>query len=267
MFNAISYASHRCQTAVLGVFFFAAVMVLLPISAHGQCSKTWDASGEWEIRQGPVGRTTVIRLDLKQSGQALSGTASRDGVRTKGKVLGDADGDNFTLAIDGWDGGEYAIYRAKVPRAAPASGRLEGETYIGSEKRNRDTWYSDQPLTCGWSPGKSRGNLISPRLSANAPVQPGQATASLLKTPNMVASQAFFPVPLNPVGYVVLTWDAGPDHPNAEVWVRYNNSRDRVLLIKQPKGGQQIQVQRGQMYGYVLMDGRSVLATANVVAQ
>ena len=266
MFNAIKFnTSCRNLTSMLGVIFFAVAMALLPISAHAQCSKQWDASGEWEIRQGRGG-STVTRLDLKQSGTALSGKAYRDaGIGTKavtGDVLGDADGDNFDISIDWLTGGELVIYRAKVR----ATGHLNGETSIGPDKRDREIWFSDQSLTCGWSRGKSRGNLTG-KLSANAPVQPGQATASLLKTPNMVASQAFFPVPLNPVGYVVLTWDAGPDHPNAEVWVRYNNSRDRVLLIKQPKGGQQIQVQRGQMYGYVLMDGRSVLATANVVAQ
>jgi hypothetical protein len=94
--------------------------------------------------------------------------------------------------------------------------------------------------------------------SVNAPVQTGQAS--------LVASQAIFPAPFHPQGFVVLTWDAGPDHPNADVWVKYNNSRDKVLLIKQPKGGQQVPVQRGQIYTYVLMDGRTVLATANVVA-
>ena len=261
MFNAISYASHRCQTAVLGVFFFAAVMVLLPISAHGQCSKQWDASGEWEIRQGRGGKV-VTRLDLKQSGTEFSGTATRDGVRTKGKVTGDADGDNFTLAIDGWDGGEYAVYRAKVR----ATGHLNGETSIGPDKRDREIWFSDQSLTCGWIRGKSRGNLTG-RLSANDTARPGQATGSLFKAPTLVASQAVFQPSYNPTGFVVLTWDAGPDHPNADVWVRYDNSRDRVLVMKQPKAGMQVPVQRGRMYSYVLMDGRTVLATATFVAQ
>lgn len=263
MFNAIKFkASRRDRTSMFGVFFFAMAMVLLPISARAQCSKTWDASGEWEIRQGPVARTTVIRLNLQQSGSALSGTASRN-VRTgstKGKVTGDADGDNFTLGIDWLDGsGEYTTYRAMVA----ASGKLEGETYIGPNKRDRDTWYSEQPLTCGWRPGQSRGNLTS-RLSASAPVQTSQATGSLLKGPSIVASQAVFPTPYVTTGFVVLTWDAGPDHPNADVW--FKSGRDRVLLMKQPKAGQQIVVQRGQMYEYVLMDGRTVLATAIFVA-
>lgn len=265
MFNAIKFTPSRRQgTSKLGLFFVAVVMVLLPIAAQAQCAKTWDGSGQWEIRQGSGARTTVIRLNLTQSGIALSGTASRD-VRagsTKGKVTGDVDGGAFSIGIDWLDGGEYSIYRAQVS----ASGKLEGETYIGPNKRDRDTWTSLQPLTCGWSPGKSRGNLTS-RLSANAPAQPGQATQSLIKGPTLFASQAVFPTPYIQTGFVVLTWDAGPDHPNADVWVTYDNSRERVPLMKQPKGGLQVPVQRGRMYSFALMDGRTVLAaTAPFVA-
>jgi hypothetical protein len=268
MFNVIKFnASCRNLTSVLGVIFFAVAMALLPISAHAQCSKQWDASGEWEIRQGRGG-STVTRLDLKQSGTEFSGKAYRDaGIGTKamtGDVIGDADGDNFSLTIDWVEGynDQYVTYRAKVR----ATGHLNGETSIGPDKRNREIWFSDQSLTCGWSRGKSRGNLTG-RLSANDTARPGQATGSLLKGPVMVASQAVFPTPYVPTGFVILTWDAGPDHPNADVWVKYNGSRDRILVMKQPKAGMQVAVQRGQTYSYFLMDGRIVLATATFVAQ
>ncbi|HEV7700993.1 MAG TPA: hypothetical protein VGO43_12240 [Pyrinomonadaceae bacterium] len=261
MFNAtkVNASRHRTSGLRVGVVLFAAVIVLLPISANAQCSRTWDASGEWEIHQGSGPRATVMRLNLTQSGNALSGTASRGG--TSSKVEGEADGDNFRLWFNVANSNELLIYAAQVS----ASGKLAGETYIGSTKRNRDTWYSDQPLTCGWSPGKSRGNLTS-RLSANAPVQPGSAAGYLAKGPILVASQPVFPLPSNPVGWFVLTWDAGPAHPNADVWVKYGNSREKVLVMKQPKGGQQIVLQRGQMYTYVLMDDRLVLATTTFVA-
>src|SRR5687768_13741926 len=103
MFNAIKFNTwRRLKSSVFGVLFFVMVVVLLPIPAKAQCAKTWDGSGEWEIRQGSGARTTIIRLNLTQSGIALSGTASRD-VRTgstKGTVTGDADGESFTLGID-----------------------------------------------------------------------------------------------------------------------------------------------------------------------
>lgn len=257
MRNTKFNASHRYASSLLGALFSAAIMSLLSLTAHAQCSKIWDGSGEWEMHQGRGG-TTVVRLNMKQSGNALDGTASRGG--TKGKAFGTADGANFSLWIDWVDGSEYTVYRAQVP----ASGKLAGDMFTGPNK-NRDTWYSDQPLTCGWSPGKSRGNLTS-RLSADAPAQTGKAIASLAKGPTLFASPSVFPYPFSPTGFVVLTWDGGPDHPNADVWVKYANSRDRILVIKQPKGGFQVNVQRGQMYTYVLMDDRVVLATATFVA-
>ncbi|MEQ1923208.1 MAG: hypothetical protein ABL952_11940, partial [Pyrinomonadaceae bacterium] len=62
-------------------------------------------------------------------------------------------------------------------------------------------------------------------------------------------------------------WDAGPEHPNAELWVSYNGSRDRVLFVKQAKGVQQVVVQKGLVYTYVLLDGRNILGTTTVVGQ
>ncbi len=246
----------------LVAFFFAGAITLLPVSADAQCSKTWDASGEWEIRQG----RTLVKLNIKQSGSALSGTAARDvRIGTKGlqgKVTGDTGGNDFSIGID-WSDGGFSIYRAIVS----STGKLEGEVFARGNVKTGEKWYGEQPLTCGWTPGKSRGNLTSGKLSATANAQPGQATGSLVRGPFVVASQSYFQPPYNPVGFVVLQWDAGPDHPNAELWVKYNNSRERVLFVKQPKGGQQVQVQRGTVYTYVLMDGRNVLATTTFAAQ
>jgi hypothetical protein len=260
MFNSVELnASLIRNVSAFGIFFFAAVIALLPVSAHAQCAKQWDASGQWEIRQG-LGGKRVLRLDLKQSGSALSGTASRDGMT--GEAFGNADGDDFSIVIDWERFGESNVYRAQVS----ATGKLSGETWIGPEKKSRDTWYSDQPLTCGWTPGKSRGDLTG-RLSANATVKPGLGTGSRLAGPFLVAGAVYFPLPQNPLGQAALHWDAGADHPNAEVWVKYGDSRERVIFAKQSKGVQQIQVQRGVMYTYILMDGRTVLSTVVVLGQ
>jgi hypothetical protein len=191
---------------------------------------------------------------------ALSGTAKRDGMT--GEAFGNADGDDFSIVID-WKGfTESNVYRAQVS----ATGKLSGETWIGPEKRSRDTWYSDQPLTCGWIPGKSRGNLTG-RLSATDTAKPGLGTGSRLAGPVLVAGTVYFPPPQNTLGQAPLHWNAGPDHPNAELWVKYGDSRERTIFAKQSKGSQQIQVQRGVMYTYILMDGRTVLATVVVLGQ
>lgn len=261
MFNAVKFnALHRGSMSLFGVAVFAVVVVLLPVSARAQC-RNWDASGEWEIRQGAGSRSTVIRLNLKQSGFAFSGTVSRGSAN--GKVTGDADRD-FHFEIDWLDGRGFTnFYKGQISD----SGELTGETYVGSDKHDRNTWRSLQPLTCPWRPGVSRGNLTS-KLSATDPVQTGGATATLFTVPSLVAGKAVFPTPGMQTGFLVLTWDAGPDHPSADVWVTYDNNRQRVLLMKQPKGGLQVQVQFGRMYSFVLMDGRIVLATTpNFVAQ
>jgi hypothetical protein len=259
MSNSIKFkASLPDRTSMVGVFFFAAVIVLLPISTRAQCSD-WTAAGEWRLMQGTRGfGFDPVDLQLEQKGTAISGTASRRAIGVHGPVSGTLNGDTLSLEI-AWSDGQTSVYTSKVL----PTGKLQGEMYYKDSGKVNDPWYSEGELACktligGRSIGSSgRG----PRLPGNAPVQTG---ASLLKGPVLVASQAVFPTPYTSTGFVVLTWDAGPDHPNADIW--FKSGRERVLLMKQPKGGQQIVVQRGQMYEYVLMDGRTVLATATFVA-
>jgi hypothetical protein len=264
MFNAIKFnASHTYRKSVFGVFFFAVVMVFLSVSANAQC-RDWSAAGEWRLMQGTRGfGFDAVNLRLEQKGSAISGTASRKAMGVQGPVSGTLNGDSFSIEI-AWSDGRTSVYSSKVQ----LSGKLQGEIHHKNSGKVNDPWYSEGELACktltGGRPIRTAGT--GPRPSGSAPVQTGQATGSLLKAPSLVASQAIFPTPYTPQGFVVLTWDAGPDHPNADVWVKYNNSRERVLLVKQPKGGQQVAVQRGQMYSYVLMDGRTVLATTTFVA-
>lgn len=90
----------------------------------------------------------------------------------------------------------------------------------------------------------------------------GQANSG---TASLNASRTIFQSPYSPMGTAVVTWDAGQDHPNAELWVKYNNAGERVPLVKQPKGTQQIAIQRGLSNTYILVDGRIILATTVVV--
>ncbi len=96
--------------------------------------------------------------------------------------------------------------------------------------------------------------------------EPSGGTSGQTQTASIVASQTIYPTPYSQEGFVVLTWTAGSDHPNAELWVKYDNSREPVLFVKQPHGNQQVAVQRGRMYTYVVMDGRNVLASTTFVA-
>ncbi|MFN2393572.1 MAG: hypothetical protein ABR566_16615 [Pyrinomonadaceae bacterium] len=252
------------RTPLICSLLFAMVIALLPISAQAQCAKQWDGSGEWEIRQG-TGAGTIVRLNLKQSGSALSGEASREvragergGSATKtvtGKVIGDADGSDFSLQIDWSDmPGEFISYKGKIL----TSGRAEGKMFLNGSQTSRASWYSVQPLTCGWSPGKSRGNLTEP------------------KPPFINAGQVIRPSPAHPYS-VYLGWDGGPDHPGAQVWVSVNGGAETQVpsgilvqydVFKQPKvPAIELRVPmelRGSTYKFVLKDGGKTLSTVVV---
>jgi hypothetical protein len=73
-----------------------------------------------------------------------------------------------------------------------------------------------------------------------------------------------FPHPSVSTGFTVLTWDAGLDHPYAEVWVKVNNG-DEQFLVEQGKGLRQVPVERGKQYTYILTDAGKTLATVIVV--
>ncbi len=83
----------------------------------------------------------------------------------------------FALTAEWQDG-----YRARFVGRILASGRAEGGVYLGSSSKPELSWYSEQPLTCGWRSGKTRGNLTS-RISGNAPVKTSGIEKSPLTTP------------------------------------------------------------------------------------
>jgi hypothetical protein len=61
MFNTIKFTTlGRRRIPVLGGLLFAAVLALLPISAHAQCAN-WDASGKWSIKQKGSPYTNDLR--------------------------------------------------------------------------------------------------------------------------------------------------------------------------------------------------------------
>ena len=276
MFSAIKFNSLRRQrTSVLGAAFFAVVMALLPISAAAQCSGQWDATGVWEIRE--VGGY-VVRVDLTQTGDVLSGTASRWGNRTDGaprgmltaNATGHVRGKSFGLRAEWRDG-----YRAGFQGRILDSGRVEGGVYLGSNYLEPETsWYSEQPLTCGWRSGKSRGNLTS-RIPGNTPVKTSGIENTPIKTPFISAGQAIIPTPSHPFGIVPLSWDGGPDHPNVEVFVSIDNGAEipafsieqsqQSPVWKQPRMSTALNLQRYHHYKFFLKGAGQALSTAAVV--
>ncbi len=248
------------RTSILFGVLLGAVLALLPVSAGAQCSTGWDASGRHGVRQ--AGLRYGFTLELQQRGRVITGTAyglvdNRSGGVDKldGTVDGTLDGDSFSAQIF-WKNGQTGIYKSKVL----PSGRLDGEGYEKNSANVRVPWNTVGVLKCAPPPP------VTPKVIRSSgkakPATPSPAAQP--KPPFVIASQAIFPTPYVSTGVVILTWDAGPDHPNAELWFKANGSQ--ALFIKQPRGGHQLSVQRGQSFTYTLMDAGNALSTVSFVA-
>jgi hypothetical protein len=64
-------------------------------------------------------------------------------------------------------------------------------------------------------------------------------------------------------GKTTLTWDAGADHPNAEVWVKIDD-QDETKVVAQGKGTLQVAVVPFKTYVYTLKDAGKTLASVTV---
>ena len=251
------------RTAVLCVSLLAVIVVLLPISAGAQC-KNWYVGGVWEIEQR--GLTYNIVLTLNQDGNLLTGTA---GISTnKGypavKVKGTIDGDRVRFQIF-WIDDSIGVYEAKFL----SSGRLDGNGWEIKTPNITHIWQSKKQFKCPPPPSfnvplNTYKGKPKPK-PASSPTKPkNDQTPPPMNVPGIIASQAIFSHPSAYTGFVVLTWDAGPDHPYAEVWYKVNNGEE-TFLVEQGKGSRQVPVERYKYYTYILTDAGKTLATINVV--
>lgn len=223
------------RAALLCGCLLAAVLTLLPTSAQAQC-KQWDVSGTWDLEQS---NGYFVRLELSQKGTEVKGKASYGTVTEGTKVLGvlmvggdtvthtldvngNIEGDDFYALI-----GRAGVYRAKVG----SSGRLDGTTYDSSNPSSTANWFSGRAMKCAKAgpakPFKITSKITLPPSTPSPSPSPikssGKARVATpppppMKVPGIVASQVIFPT--QPIGFVVLTWDGGPDHPYAEVWCK-----------------------------------------------
>ena len=256
----------------------AAAFVLLPVSARAECAQ-WDVNGVWEIEQKGV--KYLILVTMEQNDKVLTGKArvSTNSGYPAVNVYGTIEEDKVNFRIL-WIDGSVGIYDGHFTN----SNRLEG---LGYEKKTfniRHMWKTRNPLKCVRQALKSSGSDIlnpstkkpplydGPKKFDPPPTPGGSAPVSgssnskppTMKVPGILAGPVIYQQVYASMGFVVLTWDAGPDHPYAEVWYKVNNG-DETFLVEQGKGSKQMPVERGKYYTFTLTDAGQTLATVNVV--
>jgi hypothetical protein len=108
---------------------------------------------------------------------------------------------------------------------------------------------------------------VLPGTTADTSGQGGfPTTGSGARTPLIKANPQVVTIPAGQnEGTTVLIWDAGNDHPRAEVWLEVNG-HDKKLFTGSSKGRREIMVKPGKSYLYILTDSGQLLATVNVQA-
>jgi hypothetical protein len=238
----------------IGILFLL-VYLVLPSAAAAQCGQR-DVSGRWSVLLGSSKREE--RLDIKQAGTEITGTADtfaqidlgfEDRVEVKGQVTGD----KITFIIKRQDSkklGEVTISESFTGDFGP-DGTITGRATIYALAGPVEIdWTSDRPLRCLY---KKVGSLGVKRTEPAAAAAPW-----IVATPNNIT------LPFGQTaGVTNITWDAGKDHPYAEVWVKVDD-HDETKIIEQGKGTLPASIIAGSTYVYILTDAGTTLATVTV---
>src|SRR5206468_2677319 len=96
-----------------------------------------------------------------------------------------------------------------------------GETWPKGDPAQAVKWHTDEVFRSVLPIGRPAAPTPPrpPRSSGKMKVESTSAPPTP-KTPWIVATRAVFPAPGVATGFVVLTWDAGPDHPDAELRIQ-----------------------------------------------
>lgn len=259
-------------------------------TAHAQCTQ-WDVSGRWSMSQGGL----TINLDIQQNGTTVTGNAAyRDIVNHRtyegaGSLDGTVVGNRFAIqvywgrsSISGGtvlgpshntsSNGIVGVYTGTIG----PQGRIEGDTYDRQKPSVRATWYSNTTMKC-----KPQAQPIQPPVIAQppapAPPKPVKTTGrhrvpppSETKLPDppyiFAAPNVVILTPGEMMGRTTLVWDAGADHPYAEIWLKINGANEERILEK-GKGQLVVELIKGRTYTYILTDSGTTLGTVNLFAQ
>ncbi len=278
----------RCQwpALTLGGFLFAFVFALSALSVKAECQQ-WNVGHKWRFRQGSkvVNEktvTTTVDMNLQQEGTVLTGTANlqdtypADGHvyvlwKVSGTVDGTVEGDQFAVKIE-WNNGTTGVYEGTIG----PSGKIEGKGWEIRSPRTKARWYSETRMGCADSTAV-QPTAPAPQTSGTVPtpapvVRPVKSTGrpkTSTAVPNIKANPVAVTIPAGQShGRTTLTWDCGPDHPDAEVWMKESVGGDKeVLVVQQGKGTRSVTVELGKYYHFILKDAGQELAKAVVLTR
>ena len=266
----------RTTINALSGLVLAGLGALSPSPAIAQCAE-WDVSGKWTLTQG----TFLIRIDLQQNGKVVTGDAIHNakvnaqgqmfgaGQDVTGSVDGTVEGDKFNVQIY-WPDNLVGVYRGTIG----PQGRVEGITYDKAKPSVNASWYSNRVMKCRSTATIKPSVILKPKPSAPAAATtpPPKVIKSTGKAPTQATKSAAGPSivafnkPKQTPGTKTLSWDGGPDHPYAEVWVKVDG-QDETFVVEQGKGSREVTVEPGRTYLYILTDSGQQLATVTVRAK
>jgi len=233
-----------------------AVAFLSSFDALAQCGQR-DVSGRWKIHiKSSVATAEVV--DLKQSGGTVTGRVGTDVsvnlVALFATVTGNVDGEKINLSVE-WTNDRYKITESFDGKFAE-DGRVSGTGQIWALAGPvLVEWTSDRPMPCLFkkvgSLGVKRTDPAGGSGSTNRPVFIVASPNNIILPPGMG------------IGQTTLSWDAGPDHPYAEVWVRVDG-QDATKVLERGNGTLPVVVEPGKTYIYILTDAGTTLATVTV---
>jgi hypothetical protein len=190
----------------------------------------------------------------------------------EGVVDGSIDGDHFQINIR-WPEGLVGVYSAAIG----PDGTLKGRTYDKHERAIRQTWYSSRSIVCRPAqPAAPAQPVLAPRSGKPVGRTSGRPQGSTQPEPANAAPQPAAGAPwisAKPIlvrvpagesqGTTTVTWDGGPDHPYAELWVK-EGDEDEKFVVEQGKGSRSFNVNLGTTYVFILTDNAKRLRTVTI---
>jgi hypothetical protein len=272
---------HRGWLAAgLGALFFASLTAFSPSPARAQCEQ-WDISGDWEIVQSNGNRVAMI---LSVNGTKVTGTARDIRDLPEIPVTGTMVGNKFNVTVY-WKRGNVGVYRGTVD----AGGGMKGTTYDKANPGVHATWYSNRSMVCAdadvsqpIAPPIESTNPTPPRppplkSTGHMPANPTPSRPPPLKSTGHMPKTQSPTISANPIavtvpdgesrGATTLTWNAGPDHPDAQVLMKVGIDGEETLVAGRGKGTRRVSVERGKNYQFILTDSGQQLAKAVVISK